>query len=47
MAESVAMLPIVHPLALMRTPAAKKDAWKDLLALQQALKGKVFQDVSA
>jgi DNA polymerase len=28
---------MVHPAALLRTPAAKKDAWADLIALQAAL----------
>jgi DNA polymerase len=33
----VKLLPMVHPAALLRTPAAKKDAWADLIALQAAL----------
>ena len=36
---SVAMIAITHPAVLLRTPAAKRDAWTDLLALQQELKG--------
>jgi DNA polymerase len=45
MADSVAVVAITHPAALLRTPAAKKDAWSDLLALQQAVKSECFQDV--
>lgn len=31
-------LPILHPAYLLRTPAAKRQAWRDLLTLQAALK---------
>lgn len=31
------LLPMLHPSYLVRTPAAKKDAWNDLLALQRLL----------
>ena len=33
----VKLLPMQHPAFLIRTPAAKKDAWADLLALQRTL----------
>ncbi len=36
--DTVPMLPMMHPSALLRTPAAKKEAWADLLVLQQRLK---------
>lgn len=32
------VLPMVHPNYLMRTPAAKREAWADLLALQARLR---------
>lgn len=35
--ESLRLLPMAHPSTLLKTPAAKKDAWTDLLALQEAL----------
>ena len=38
MHEGVSMMPMMHPATLLQTPAAKKEAWTDLLALQQALK---------
>jgi len=28
------MLPMTHPAYLLRTPAAKREAWADLLALK-------------
>ena len=31
------VLPMIHPAYLLRTPAAKRDAWADLLALQGRL----------
>jgi DNA polymerase len=37
MSSKVKLLPMLHPAALMRTPAAKREAWADLLALQRAL----------
>jgi len=33
-------LPMLHPAYLLRTPAAKKQAWRDLLALQDELKNR-------
>jgi uracil-DNA glycosylase family 4 len=33
----VKLLPMLHPAQLLRTPTAKREAWNDLLALQQAL----------
>ena len=33
------VLPMTHPGYLLRTPAAKRDAWADLLALQARLRG--------
>jgi DNA polymerase len=35
--REVKLLPMLHPAFLIRTPAAKKDAWADLLALQRTL----------
>lgn len=35
--RSVRMLPTLHPAYLLRTPAAKRLAWRDLLALKAAL----------
>jgi len=32
------VLPMLHPAYLLRNPAAKADAWADLLALQQRLR---------
>jgi uracil-DNA glycosylase len=32
-------LPTLHPAYLLRTPAAKRLAWRDLLSLQQTLQG--------
>lgn len=37
--EGVPCLPMFHPAYLLRTPAAKREAWADLLALQARLKG--------
>ena len=34
-------LPILHPAYLLRTPAAKRQAWRDLLTLKTALENKV------
>ena len=31
------VLPMTHPAYLLRTPAAKREAWADLLALQDRL----------
>ena len=36
-AGEVIVMPMFHPSHLLRTPAAKKDAWADLLALQREL----------
>jgi uracil-DNA glycosylase family 4 len=33
------MLPMTHPAYLLRTPLAKREAWADLLALQDRLRG--------
>lgn len=33
------VLPMVHPAYLLRTPAAKRDAWADLLSLKARLQG--------
>jgi DNA polymerase len=33
------VLPMVHPAYLLRTPSAKRDAWADLLSLQEKLRG--------
>ncbi|HSG57371.1 MAG TPA: uracil-DNA glycosylase, partial [Paracoccaceae bacterium] len=33
------VLPMLHPAYLLRTPAAKREAWADLLALQARLRG--------
>ena len=33
------VLPMFHPAYLLRTPEAKRDAWADLLALKERLKG--------
>jgi DNA polymerase len=33
------VLPMTHPAYLLRTPAAKREAWADLLALQHRLEG--------
>lgn len=33
------VLPMVHPAYLLRTPAAKRDAWSDLLSLKARLRG--------
>jgi DNA polymerase len=35
--HEVKLLPMLHPAYLIRTPAAKKEAWQDLLALQRAM----------
>jgi uracil-DNA glycosylase len=34
-----ALLPMTHPAYLLRNPAAKREAWADLLALQARLRG--------
>ncbi len=36
--EGVPALPMFHPTYLLRNPAAKKDAWVDLLSLKERLK---------
>ncbi len=36
LAETVPALPTYHPAYLLRTPAAKREAWADLLALRRA-----------
>ncbi len=33
------VLPMLHPVALIQNPSAKRDAWADLLALKAKLKG--------
>jgi DNA polymerase len=33
------LLPMVHPAYLLRNPAAKREAWADLLTLQARLRG--------
>lgn len=33
------LLPMTHPAYLLRTPAAKREAWADLLSLQERLRG--------
>lgn len=38
-AFGVPALPMMHPEQLMKNPAAKRDAWADLLALKAKLKG--------
>jgi DNA polymerase len=35
--SEVKLLPMLHPAYLIRTPAAKREAWQDLLALQRVL----------
>ncbi|MEP3687344.1 MAG: uracil-DNA glycosylase [Sulfitobacter dubius] len=37
-AADVVCLPMVHPAALLRNPAAKREAWADLLSLQAKLR---------
>ncbi len=37
-AAGLPVLPMLHPAYLLRNPAAKADAWADLLALQQRLR---------
>jgi len=37
--QGVPALPMFHPAYLLRTPAAKREAWADLLALKARLKG--------
>ena len=39
MALGKPVLPMTHPAYLLRNPAAKRDAWADLLALQARLRG--------
>ena len=36
---SVRVMPSLHPAYLLRTPAAKRQAWRDLLAIKVALAG--------
>jgi DNA polymerase len=38
-AEGCPVLPMVHPAYLLRNPAAKREAWADLLSLQARLRG--------
>ncbi|MGB4829504.1 MAG: uracil-DNA glycosylase family protein, partial [Paracoccaceae bacterium] len=33
------VLPMTHPAYLLRNPAAKREAWADLLSLQERLRG--------
>lgn len=35
--KTIAVLPILHPAYLLRNPASKKEAWKDLLSLRKKL----------
>jgi uracil-DNA glycosylase len=35
--QDIQLMPTLHPAYLLRTPAAKRQAWRDLLSLQQAL----------
>ncbi|WP_022704933.1 uracil-DNA glycosylase [Pseudorhodobacter ferrugineus] len=37
--QSIPVMPMVHPDALLRNPAGKRDAWADLLAIQARLNG--------
>ena len=37
--DGVATLPMTHPAYLLRNPAAKREAWADLLSLKARLKG--------
>lgn len=37
--REIPLLPTLHPAYLLRTPAAKRLAWRDLLALRQFLRG--------
>lgn len=37
--DGLPVLPMTHPAYLLRNPAAKREAWADLLALQARLKG--------
>ena len=37
-AMNVPVLPMFHPAYLLRNPAAKREAWQDLLALQRKLR---------
>ena len=39
LSEPVPTLPMFHPAFLLRTPERKRDAWRDLLALQARLEG--------
>lgn len=36
-AKEIAVMPIYHPAYLLRQPALKRDAWRDLLAIKEAL----------
>lgn len=38
-ALSLPVMPMTHPAYLLRTPAAKRDAWADLLAIKARLRG--------
>lgn len=40
LAKPVPAMPMLHPAYLLRNPAAKREAWKDLLALRLRLDGK-------
>jgi DNA polymerase len=39
MPRPVPALPIYHPAFLLRQPAQKREAWKDLLTLSEAISG--------
>jgi uracil-DNA glycosylase len=38
-AEGLPVMPMTHPAYLLRNPAAKREAWADLLAIQDRLRG--------
>jgi DNA polymerase len=38
MSRPIPAMPTYHPAFLLRQPALKRDAWRDLLAVQERLK---------
>ncbi len=38
-AAGLPVMPMTHPAYLLRNPAAKREAWADLLAIQDRLRG--------
>jgi len=44
--RSISAIPTLHPAYLLRTPAAKKAAWRDLLSLRARLEGSVPSDAA-